>query len=116
MQAKRWNEDAGINDLAYLYCTEGIFVGLRRMLINLPLMALVAKLIPKGIEGSTFALMATSDSLSWTLFQPAVGAFVNKQFVGVNKDDLSNYSMLPLIQAICAAIFLIALFLIPSKK
>ena len=116
VQAKRWNADAGINDLVFLYCTEAVFVGLRRMLINLPLMALVAKLIPKNIEGSTFALMATADSLSWTLLQPAVGAWINHEFVGVSKNDLSNYSMLPLIQAIAAVVFLIALFLIPSKR
>lgn len=86
------------------------------MLINLPLMALVTKLIPKNIEATAFALMATADSLTWTLLQPAVGAWINHQFVGVSKSDLSNYSLLPLIAAIAAVFFLLALFLIPSKR
>jgi hypothetical protein len=44
-----------------------------------------------------------------------MGALINDQFVGVNKDDLSGYSTLCLISFFCAFIGFALLPLIPTK-
>ena len=63
VQAKRWNLEIGISDLAYLFITDVVFSVIGVMLFGLPLMALITKLIPRRIEGSTFALLTTCDAL-----------------------------------------------------
>jgi len=45
-----------------------------------------------------------------------VGAFINYEFVGVNKDDMSKYSTLCLIAFICSFIGFALLPLIPLTK
>lgn len=45
-----------------------------------------------------------------------MGAFINNQFVGVNKDDQSGYSTLCLINLCTAPIGFLLLFLIPLKR
>lgn len=44
-----------------------------------------------------------------------MGAWINNQFVGVNKDDLSNYSTLMLISFIASFLGFAILPLIPKK-
>ena len=75
--AKRWNLEIGFSDIAYLFFTDVVFNVVGVMLFNLPLMALFAKLVPKRIEGSTFAILTSSDSISWTVIRPAIGVWVN---------------------------------------
>lgn len=45
-----------------------------------------------------------------------VGAFINYQFVGVTKEDMSHYSTLTIIAFVCAFIGFALLPLIPLRK
>lgn len=79
-------------------------------------MALFAKITPHKVEGTVFALLTGTSNLDSAVLQPLMGAWINNQFVGVTKDDQSNYSTLMLINIICAPIGYILLFLIPLRK
>lgn len=77
VQAKRWNLEIGIDDITYLFFTDVVFNIVMIMLIALPLMGLIAKLIPKRIEGSTYALLTSVDSFSMLILRPALGTWIN---------------------------------------
>ena len=113
--AKRWNLEIGIDDIVFLFFTDIVFSALKTLLYTLPIMALFAKITPKKIEGTTFAFLTGTMNLATTVISPGMGTWINSQFVGVNKKDLSNYPTLPLIATICAAVSFILVFLIPTK-
>lgn len=95
--AKRWNLEIGIPDLAFLLFTDVVFSVVGVILYTLPILALFAKITPPKIEGTIFAFLTGTMNLANTIIAPNVGALINKEFVGVNKKDLSNYSTLCLI-------------------
>ena len=49
----------------------------------LPCMALAAKIIPKGLEGTLYAFITGIMNLDTMTLQPLVGNFINVDFVGV---------------------------------
>lgn len=111
----RWNLEWGIPDLAFLIFTDVIFNVIITVLIVLPLMSLFAKITPKKIEGTTFAFLTGTWNFGYGVVSPAVGTWINYQFVGVNKNDLSGYPTLCLISFICSLFNFLLLFLIPTK-
>ena len=113
--AKRWNLEIGVDDMVFLFFTDVVFSALKTLLYTLPIMALFAKVTPKKIEGTTFAFLTGTMDLANVVISPAMGTWINHQFVGVNKNDLSNYPTLPLIATVCAAVSFILVFLIPTK-
>ena len=113
--AKRWNLDCGIPDLVFLFFTDVVFNVIIMVLIVLPIMALFAKITPKKIEGTIFAFLTGTMNLGYGVISPAMGTWINYQFVGVNKNDLSGYSTLCLIAFICSLFNFFLLFLIPTK-
>ena len=114
--AKRWNLEIDIDDMVFLLFTDVVFHTLSTLLMHLPLLAVFAKITPPKIEGTTFAFLTGTANFGGTVISPAMGTWINYQFVGVSKDDLSNYSTLILIEFIgrCLAFALIPL--IPTKK
>ena len=114
--AKRWNVDWGIPDLVFLITTDVVFGIVSMLLYTLPIMALFAKIIPAKIEGTTFAFLTGTMNFGSTVISPGIGTFINAQWVGVNKKDLSNYSTLCLISFICSLVSFALLPLIPTKK
>jgi hypothetical protein len=79
-------------------------------------MALFAKISPRRIEATLFALLTSVMNFDTYIEQPMMGAFINYEFVGVNKDDMSKYSTLCLIAFICSFIGFALLPLIPLRK
>jgi len=114
--AKRWNLDWGIPDLVFLLTTDVVFGIISTLLYTLPIMALFAKITPAKIEGTTFAFLTGTMNFGGTVISPGVGTFINHEWVGVNKKDLSGYSTLCLISLICSIVSFALLPLIPSKK
>ena len=51
-----------------------------------------------------------------TVISPGIGVFINHQWVGVNKKDLSGISTLYLIKLIMGLFSFALLLLIPTKK
>ena len=113
--AKRWNLDWGIPDLYFLVFTDVVFSVISTILYSLPILALFAKITPPRVEGTVFAFLTGTMNFSSTVISPAVGTWLNNEFVGVNKRDLSNYSTLCLISLICSIIQFVLLPLIPTK-
>lgn len=60
--------------------------------------------------------MTSFTNLDTLVLQPLIGAWINYEFVGVTKDDMSKYSTLCLIAFICSFIGFALLPLIPLKK
>ena len=96
--AKRWNLEIGIDDMVYVVFTDVVFNVLSTLLFTLPVLSLFAKITPPKIEGTIFAFMTGTLNFSSTVISPGIGTFINYQFVGVNKNDLSSYSTDELFQ------------------
>ena len=114
--AKRWNKNCNINDIVFLFFTDVVFNVIQTVLYSLPILALFAKITPAKIEGTIFAFLTGTMNLASTVIQPGMGTLINKQFVGVNKKDLSGYPTLCLVAFICSIVTFVLLPLIPSKK
>lgn len=61
--AKRWNLEVGISDMALIMFTDVTFGPITTALVSLPTMALFAKITPRRIEGSVFALLTSVSNL-----------------------------------------------------
>lgn len=116
MFAMRWNLEIDIPDLVFLFFTDVVFSVVQTLLYTLPIIALFAKITPKRIEGTTFAFLTGTMNLASTVISPGIGTWINYQFVGVNKRDLSRWSVLCLISLCCATVSLVLIFLIPTKQ
>lgn len=77
VQARRWNVDAGIPDLAYLYTTAILFGMIGTTFSTLPIMALFAKITPRRVEGTVFALLTGASNLDQSVLSPLTGAWIN---------------------------------------
>ena len=114
--AKRWNLQVGIPDMTFLLFTDVVFNVIVMFLIVLPLMALFAKVTPKEIEGTIYAFLTGTMNMGNTVIATGLGSLINSQFVGVNKNDLSNYSTLCLISFIGTLFNFLLLLLIPTSQ
>lgn len=95
--AKRWNLEVGIDDMFFLLFTDIVFNVLGTILYMLPILSLFAKITPPKIEGTIFAFLTGTMNFANTVISPGIGTWINHEFVGVNKHDLSDYSTLVLI-------------------
>ena len=114
--AKRWNLQWGIPDKVFLFVTDPVMSVVSTILYVLPLLSLFAKVTPPRIEGTIFAFLTGTWNLSRTVISPGMGSFINHQFVGVNKNDLSQYPTLCLIALLFSLVLFPLLFLIPTKR
>jgi len=112
----RWNLSWGIPDKVFLFITDPVMQIITTILYYLPLLALFGKITPERIEGTIFAFLTGTWNLSRGVIMPAMGTFINHEFVGVNKHNMSNLSTLYLIALICSFLVFPLLFLIPTKR
>ena len=77
-------------------------------------MVLFAKITPKRVEATAFALLTGTSNLTGTV-RSFVGSKVNEWFVGVTQEDLSNYWVLVLISAAMGITPLLYLWILPTK-
>ena len=75
--AKRWNLEIDIDDMFFLLFTDIVFHTLAAMLMNLPLMALFAKITPPKIEGTTYAFLTGTSNFGGTVISPGMGTWIN---------------------------------------
>lgn len=74
-----------------------------------------AKITPRRIEATSFALLAGVSNFRATI-RGWTGSWINETFVGVTKDDLTDYWILVTIGFVCSFIPLLFLPLIPTRK
>ena len=60
--------------------------------------------------------MTGTTNLDVGVIQPMIGAWINDEYVGVDKDDQSGYSTLMFISLICSFISFSLLPLVPLMK
>mmetsp|Transcript_17214 Transcript_17214/g.23231 ORF Transcript_17214/g.23231 Transcript_17214/m.23231 type:complete len:381 (-) Transcript_17214:117-1259(-) len=111
----RINLTWGIPDLALIVFSTSVTKTLQYCLIFLPITVLMAKLCPKRIEATSFALLAGTYNIR-DVVQGWLGSFINDTFVGVTKDDLSKYWILITIALACSFLQLAFVWLLPTRQ
>lgn len=116
VQAKRWNLDLGISDMFLLCFGSSIIYAVQFALTQLPSIVLFQKLIPPHVESTMSAFSAGIVNISNGLLGQMIGVAVNKWFIGVTSDDLTNYPAIPLIGLGCCFYELLIIQLIPVQS
>lgn len=73
-----------------------------------------AKITPPNIEATTFAFLTGAFNFT-NMLSGVVGSCVNKYFVGVTQDDLSNYWVLTVVSVVCGVLPLTFFWLLPTR-
>ena len=110
----RMNLKWGIPDMYLIIFTDVVSEILSQCFVFLPMSVVYAKICPKRIEATSFALLASVSNFRGTI-RSWIGAYINKTWVGVTHEDLSNYWILVTIGFSCSFLPLFFLWLIPSK-
>ena len=99
-----------------VYFVSGVFANsLERALVMAPSHIIMAKLIPKGVEASMFAVSSTILSLNQFTIRATLGFLINDNFVFVTRKNLGDYWKLNLIGLTGAIIPLSYLYcMVPS--
>ena len=111
----RINLEWGIPDMAMIIFTDTISSIFGQCLVFLPMSIIFAKICPKHIEATTFALLAGVSNFRGTIAS-WIGAWINETFVGVTETDLSKYWILVTISHVCTFLPLAFIWLIPTRK
>ena len=111
----RLNLQWGISDVALIIFSGTVADSFKQCLVILPFTVLMAKICPKRIEATSFAVLAGIANLRYTL-QAWIGSLINEWFVGVTKDDLSKFWVLITINFVCSFLPLFFLWLVPTKQ
>jgi len=86
--AMRLNLSLGISDLTFVIVSSLITDTLSTAFSQLPVLVLFAKITPKNIEATVFALFTGVLNLSAIVISPNVGIVVNNLLVGVTLQSL----------------------------
>ena len=111
----RLNVAVGIPDWLFIISSDLVLGTLSMGLTMLPMMVLFAKITPKAIEASCFAMLTGVTNLSWGFLSPTIGTQINERFVGVSSDNLKDMPQLCMISFTCSFIPLLFVSLIPLK-
>lgn len=77
----------------------------------------MAKIIPKGIEGTLMAFSTTIVALNQFTIRSILGVIINNNFVNVTTSNLNDYYVLTLIALFGSFIpFIYMNFLVPKRK
>lgn len=105
----------GIHPAIFYGIVELISDSFSQAFIQMPEMALVAKLIPPTIESTFFAFFTGVSNLTFFFLGRVLGNMFNLYY-DVTKEDMSNLWKLHVIQAICALIPLCFIWLLPETE
>ena len=111
----RINVDYGIPDLALIIFTDTVQDIVSQCFVFLPMAVMFAKITPKRIEATSFALLAGVSNFRATI-RGWTGSWINDTFVHVTREDLTDYWILVTIGFFCSFIPLLFLRLIPTRK
>ena len=111
----RLNLQWGIPDGFFVVFLDIIDEIVSQCFIYMPMCVIYAKITPQNIEATSFALLAGVSNFKIS-FRSWMGSWLNDAFVGVTKDDLSNYWQLILMNFVGSFLPLFFLWLIPTKE
>ena len=95
--AMRLNLAMGISDLTFVIFSSMITDTLSTAFSQMPILVLFAKITPRNIEATVFALFTGVLNLSAIVISPNIGIIINKIFVGVTLTSLDDYYQLVFI-------------------
>ncbi|POM80278.1 Folate-Biopterin transporter (FBT) Family [Phytophthora palmivora] len=107
----RTNLKLGIPDKAFVL-GDHIVADVIGRLKTMPIMVLCAKLCPRGIEGTLFALLMSISNISYSVSE-FWGAFVC-DWMGITKDEYDALWLAIVIRSVLKVVPIFFLFLIPS--
>ena len=110
----RLNVDWGIPDMALIIFTDTVSEIVSQCFVFLPMSVIMAKICPKRIEATSFALLAGVSNFRGTV-RSWIGSWVNEKWVGVTESDMSHYWVLVTIGVVCSFLPLLFLWLIPTR-
>jgi len=112
----RLNLAIGIPDMAALCLSRGILDSFFLALWHLPHLIVVQKLAPEGVEATIIAICATINNFFLLSCPELVGAFVNRTFVGVSKEDIADkYPNLVYFQLLGCLLTFPLILIVPTK-
>ena len=112
-QIYRYNIAWGIPDMYVLLFTASIDSAIEMALSHLPCMVMFQKMTPPHVEATMMAFSASVMNLSNGLVGQLVGVWINS-YVGVSKDNLSNYHYLAWISLFFGFYKLLVIQFIPK--
>jgi len=110
----RINIQWGIPDMAIIIFTDVVSEIVSQCLVFLPMSVVYAKICPRRIEATSFAVLSSVSSFRGTI-RSWLGTFINQQWVGVTIKNLNNYWILVTISFSCSFLPLFFLWLIPTR-
>lgn len=108
----------GMSDV-FFYGIQNFFIGALFMAFyDLPMMVLFAKVIPKNIEGTVFALLTGTINFSGGVLSPLIGSMFNDAFLGVTTENMKTSNMITVnwIETFTSLIPILFLGLIPLRS
>ena len=111
----RLNLQYGISDGFIIIFTDIIGDIFSMCLVVLPMCVLFAKITPRHIEATCFAMLAGLYNFKNSI-RGYIGAQINTSFIGVTRDNLDDFWKLKVISLICSLLPIAFLFLIPTNK
>ena len=110
----RLNVAWGIPDMYLIIFTDVVSEIISQCFVFLPMSVIYAKICPKRIEATSFALLASVSNFRGTLRQ-WLGTWINTTWIHVTVHDLSRYWILVTIGFICSFLPLLFVWLIPTR-
>lgn len=111
----RQNLAYGLSDGLIIICTDIIGDIFSMCLVVLPMCVLFAKITPKNIEATCFAMLAGIYNFKNSI-RGYVGSVINANLVGVTRENMDDFWKLKVIGICCSMLPLLFLFLIPTQK
>ena len=111
----RTNLNYGVPDIALIISSDIVHDITTQCFIFLPMQVIFAKIPPKHIEATSFALLAGLSNFRGTM-RSYLGTTINDKFVGVTQEDLTDYYKLASINLACSFLPLLFLWLIPTRE
>lgn len=107
----RTNLELGIPDKAFVL-GDHVVADVIGRLKTMPIMVLCAKLCPRGIEGTLFALLMSISNVSYSVSE-FWGAFLC-DWMGIAKDEYDMLGLAIVVRSVLKVVPILFLFLIPS--
>ena len=115
MFVTRYNLEYGISDGFIIIFTDIIGDIFSMCLVVLPMCVLFAKITPRHIEATCFAMLAGLYNFKNSI-RGYIGSSINTNFVGVSRDNMDDFWKLKVISIVCSCLPLLFIYLIPTKK
>lgn len=111
MLVTRANLDIGIPDKAFVL-GDAVIADVISRLKTMPVLVLCAKLCPKGVEGTLFALLMSISNFSYSVSEFWGAAICH--WLAIQKDSYDNYWLAIVIRSVLKVTPIFFLFLIPA--